>query len=388
MKSWNPFKSLRNLSMMALLFLGLLIFGSWAAFFEINQSVRAQGQVIASARTQIIQAVDGGVLSALSVTEGQAVQAGQLLAVLEKNRAQAGFEESYSKAASLSFALMRAQAESHLKAMPGPGAEPKLYPNFYQAQLRLYKQHRRTLDEDLASLGEALAMAREELRMNDALFKSGDVSQLDILRSRRQVNEFENRVSNARNKYQQDASAEAAKIEEELASVNSRLKERQSILDHTDLIAPVGGIVKLLRVTTIGGVLRPGDELMQIVPDDEALIVEAKVIPSDIGQLSPGLPVSIKMDAFDYSIYGALNGTLTYISPDTISEQGPNGQSQTYYRVHIKLAPLKGQHAKAGAILIKPGMTASLDIQTGTRSILKYLAKPLFKAFSGAMTER
>jgi len=127
---------------------------------------------------------------------------------------------------------------------------------------------------------------------------------------------------------------------------------------------------------------------MQIVPDDEALIVEAKVIPSDIGQLSPGLPVSIKMDAFDYSIYGALNGTLTYISPDTISEQGPNGQSQTYYRVHIKLAPLQGQHAKAGAILIKPGMTASLDIQTGTRSILKYLAKPLFKAFSGAMTER
>lgn len=378
---------LRRLSMMTLLFVGLLGFGFWAAFFEIDQSVRTQGQIIASGRTQIIQAADGGVLSKLSVIEGQQVKAGQLLAVLEKSRAEAGFEESRAKAASLRIALMRAQAEARLATPAFSTGQGNADQNFIQVQQRLYQQHKRTLDEDLVSLKASLSMAREELRMNEALLKAGDVSRLDILRARRQVNEFESRVANVRNKYQQDASAEAAKLEEELASVNSRLEERQSVLDHTDLTAPVAGIIKFLRITTIGGVLRAGDELMQIAPTDDALIIEAKVAPADVGLLKTGLPVSVKIDAFDYAIYGTLNGELTYISPDTLTEPGPNGQTQTYYRVHVALAQQQTHNAKARDIVIKPGMPATLDIRTGTRSILKYLAKPVYKAFSGALTE-
>lgn len=387
MKSFNFVSHLRGLSMMTLLFVGLLGFGFWAAFFEIDQSVRTQGQVIASGRTQIIQAADGGVLSKLSVIEGQQVKAGQLLAVLEKSRAEAGFEESRAKAASLRIALMRAQAEARLATPAFSTGQGNADQNFIQVQQRLYQQRKRTLDEDLVSLQAGLSMAREELRMNDALLKAGDVSQLDILRARRQVNELEGRVANVRNKYQQDASAEAAKLEEELASVNSRLEERQSVLDHTDLTAPVAGIVKFLRITTIGGVLRAGDELMQIAPTDDALIIEAKVAPADVGLLKTGLPVSVKIDAFDYAIYGTLNGELTYISPDTLSESGPNGQTQTYYRVHVALAQQQTHNPKARDIVIKPGMPATLDIRTGTRSILKYLAKPVYKAFGGALTE-
>ena len=377
----------RRVSTMFLLCIGLAIFIAWAVFFDIDQTVRTQGQVIASARTQVIQTVDGGVLAKLNVVEGQVVKAGEVLAVLEKTRAVAGFEESRDRAAALRIALVRANAESRQRA-PAFSAELRGYPNFIRAQERLYLLRKRTLDQDLASLSQAVLIAREEVRMHEALLKDGNVSQLEMLRTRRQLIELEGRVTSLSNKYRQDASAEATKLEEDLAAVTSRLDERQSVLDHTTLTSPADGIVKFLRVTTIGGVLRTGDELMQISPSDEQLIIEGKVTPMDIGQLHPGQPVSVKLDAFDYSVYGALDGVLTYVSPDTLSETGPNGQSQTFFRVHVKLNPLQNQNPKANSIIVKPGMTASLDIRTGTRSVMKYIAKPVFKTFSGALSER
>jgi adhesin transport system membrane fusion protein len=383
----RPF-AVRHLSMTSLLFIGLIIFVLWTALFEIDQSVRAQGLVIASARTQIIQSADGGIVSALNVAEGEQVKAGQVLAVLEKGRAEAGFEESRARVAALRVARIRAVAEVRM-ATPDFSAERSSYPKFIQAQQSLFLQRKRTLEEDSAALGSALDMAREELRMNEALFKDGDVSRLEIFRARRQANELEARVASVRNKYRQEASAEIAKIEEELASAGSKQSERQNILDHTDLIAPVAGVVKLLRITTIGGVLRPGDELMQIAPTDDALIVEAKVDPRDVGGLHTGLPVSVKIDAFDYSVYGTLSGTLTYISPDTLSEPGATSQpAQSFYRVHVVLKKPPGLGDPTREIIIKPGMTAGIDIRTGTRSILKYIAKPVFKAFGGALNER
>lgn len=387
MKSAVFFAPQGRISMMTLLFLGLLSFGVWAAFFEIDQGVRTQGQMISSGRTQIIQAADGGVLFKLAVIEGQQVKAGQLLAVLEKSRAEAGFEESRAKAAALRIALVRAQAETRLETPNFRARNGDADENFIRAQQRLFQQRRHSLDQEVAALSEGLSMARAELRMNLKLFDDGDVSQLDIFRARRQVNEIENRVAGARNKYRQDSSAEVAKLEEEISSVNSRLEERQSVLDHTDLTAPVDGIVKLLRVSTIGGVLRAGDELMQIAPTDDALIIEAKVAPVDVGLLRTGLPASVKIDAFDYSVYGSLNGKLTYISPDTLSEPGPNGQPQTFYRVHVALAKVQAQNPKARSILVMPGMPVTVDIRVGSRSILKYLAKPIYKAFGGALAE-
>lgn len=148
------------------------------------------------------------------------------------------------------------------------------------------------------------------------------------------------------------------------------------------------GVVKYLKVTTIGGVLRGGDELMQIVPSDDDPIIEAKVNPSDIGQLAVGLPVSVKIDAFDYSVYGMLHGELVYISPDTLTEQTQSGQSQSYYRVKVHLPRVQPHNIKARDIVVKPGMTTSIDIRTGSRTVLGYIAKPIFKAFGGALLER
>jgi adhesin transport system membrane fusion protein len=203
------------------------------------------------------------------------------------------------------------------------------------------------------------------------------------------VTEIQGRIHSLRNKYLQDARAEAARIADELSTNYYKLEERQSVLDHTTITAPVAGIVKYQRITTIGGVLRQGDELMQISPTDTEPVLEVNINPADIGLLKTGLPATIRLDAFDYSIYGVLHGTLRYISSDTLSEQGPNGQANTFYRAQVSFHSDEAKsHSKLNLDMLKPGMTATVDLKTGGRSVLKYLIKPVYKAFSGALTEK
>ena len=377
-------------SMTALLFAALSAFLAWAAFFEIEQTVRAQGQIIPSARTQVIQSADGGVLEKLLVEEGQGVTAGQQLAVLERERSTAGLDESRARQAALTAALIRAQAEA-AQQVPEFGVKLQAYPEFVAVQRALYDQRRLGLQEELATVSGALEMAKVEVRMNEALFKTGDISQLEVMRAKRQVGELEGKINTTRNKYLQDARAESTKLAEDLASNRYKLDERQSILGKTVLTAPIAGVVKYLKLTTIGGVLRAGDELMQISPTEGEMVFEVKINPVDIGQLSVGLPVSIKLDTFDYSVYGSLEGKLTYLSSDTLVEQSPNGQASAYYRAQVRLDAVRAKlqpNPKLVDVALKPGMTATVDIRTGNRSVLQYLAKPVYKAFAGAMNER
>jgi adhesin transport system membrane fusion protein len=386
MSGASPRPPARPFSMTALMLVGLVVFLLWASFFEIDQTIRAQGLVAASARTQVIQSADGGVLSKILVREGQSVAADEPLAVLERDRSNAAYEESRAKDAALSAALVRTQAEANGHA-PTFGKKFKEYPEFVAAQQALYAQRKRSLQEELAALQTGLDLAQEELRMNESLFKTGDISRLEVMRARRQVSELQGKINSIKNKYLQDARQEATKLAEDLSSSRYKLEERQNILGHTVMTAPVAGVVKYLRVTTIGGVLRAGDELMQISPTHGEVIIEIKVNPIDIGQLKTGLPALIKLDAFDYSVYGNLHGTVSYISSDTLTEQVSNGPATAYYRAHVRLDADKA-NPKFADVPLKPGMTATVDIKTDTRSILKYLAKPVFKAFGGAMNER
>jgi len=372
----------------------LAVFIAWAGYFEIDQTVHTTGQVILSARTQLVQTADGGVLKELTVQEGDTVTSGQLLAVLEKERVQANLEETRARTMSLKAALIRAKAEVQFQT-PQFGSEFRRYPEFVSAQQGLYAQRKRSLDEELRTMQDGLAMAMQEKRMNDNLFKSGDVSELDVLRAKRQVTEIEGRIAATKNKYLQDTRTEMTRIEDELSSQNQKLNGAESLLSHTDIMAPMDGVVKTLKIHTLGGVLRPGDELMQIAPVGDALLLEAKVPPSDIGQLVKGQVVLITLDAYDYSIYGNLKGELIDISPDTLSDnnaQGslvnaPNGQPSVYYKVNIRIA--KDQdNPKVNAIEIKPGMTASIDIRTGTRNLLTYLLKPVIKTLGTSLNER
>jgi len=370
------------------------VFIAWAAYFEIDQTVHTTGQVILSARTQLVQAADGGVLKELKVKEGDTVKSGQLLAVLEKERVQANLDETRSKIMSLKAALLRAKAEVALSA-PQFGSEFKNYPEFVSSQMGLFTQRKLSLDEELRSLQDALNMALQEKRMNDNLFKNGDVSELDVLRAKRQVTEIEGRMTASKNKYLQETRTELTRVEDELSVQLQKLNGAENLLHHTTLKAPMDGVVKTLKIHTLGGVLRPGDELMHIAPVGDNLLVEARVLPVDMGQLVVGQTVQISLDAYDYSLYGNLTGELIDISPDTLSDtnaQGssvitPSGQPSVYYKVNIRLA--KEQiNPKAQLIEIKPGMTASIDIRTGTRNLLNYLMKPVIKTLGNSLNER
>ena len=396
-------KFVSQLTVTRLMLLGLLIFLMWTSLSDMDQTVRSHGQIIAIARNQIIQAADGGVLKQLLVSEGQQVRAGQTLAKLETTRSEASYLEIKAKLSALQAALVRAKAESSGVALIFD-LDSESNNVFTSGQQQAYSQKRQGLEDELQVLIAGLQLSEKELQMSQALLKTGDVSQLEFMRAQRQVHETQGRIGSVKQKYLQEAKQDVVRIQEEISAHQFKLNERKSLLDHSTLSSPVDGIVKVLRINTVGGVLRAGDELMHISPTSGGYIFEAKINPSDIGELRLGLPVSLKFDAFDYSVYGMLQGTLSYISSDTLTDSGPNGAVQTYYRVQVQInsnsfeAPSShdsrwffqaSRNVNSLSLTeLKPGMTATLDIQTRSRSLLQYLTKPVQKAFSGALHER
>ena len=375
-------------SMTVILFVGLIVFIAWAAYFQIDQSVRATGQIIATARNQIVQVADGGVLAEMLVTEGQQVKVGERLAVLEKVRAEANFEETRSRAAALEIALIRAQAESRRQTPVFPERLQE-YADFIRAQKSLYKQKSDALAEVLIIRRQNLRIAEQQLSINESLYTSADVSLIEVMGAEARVADENGKLQDVLNEYLTQALEESASLETDLALVQQEFAQRENVLSHTNILAPVAGIVKYLRINTQGGVMRPGDELVQISPTESELIVEVQVSPVDIGQLSLGLPVTVKLDAFDSSIYGSVEGELIYLSSDTLNEQGPGGQTLTYYRGHVRLLPdFAETNPKFVGIALRSGMTAGVDIRTGKRTILQFLGKPILRAFSGALTQR
>ena len=375
-------------SMTVILFVGLIVFIAWAAYFQIDQSVRATGQIIATARNQIVQVADGGVLAEMLVTEGQQVKVGERLAVLEKVRAEANFEETRSRAAALEIALIRAQAESRRQTPVFPERLQE-YADFIRAQKSLYKQKSDALAEALIIRRQNLRIAEQQLSINESLYTSADVSLIEVMGAEARVADENGKLQDVLNEYLTQALEESASLETDLALVQQEFAQRENVLSHTNILAPVAGIVKYLRINTQGGVMRPGDELVQISPTESELIVEVQVSPVDIGQLSLGLPVTVKLDAFDSSIYGSVEGELIYLSSDTLNEQGPSGQTLTYYRGHVRLLPdFAETNPKFAGIALRSGMTAGVDIRTGKRTILQFLGKPILRAFSGALTQR
>ena len=381
--------SLRNVRIMLRASIAFLIFFFlWATFFKIDQIVHAQGQVIASSRTQLVQAADGGVLVDMKVQEGDEVQAGEIIAVLEKERAQAAFSESKGKVIALRMTVARLQAEITDKTLVYDETIKDRYPSLYETQLNLYKQRTHAIADQLAVLKDNVQLAQQELAMNEPLEKMGDISKADVMKLKRQVNEARNLYATARNKYLQEASSELNKAQEDLNAQEQVLSDREQLLEHTDIVAPATGIIKSIRVTTLGGVVRQGDEILQILPTESDLVVEAKIKPADMANIKVGLPAKVKLDAYDYAIFGTMSGVVTYVSADTLQEDTKAGPI-TYYRVKVAIHEKDFKNSERVLdIEVRPGMTATVDIQTGKRSILSYLLKPLTKTFTEAFGER
>jgi adhesin transport system membrane fusion protein len=223
--------------------------------------------------------------------------------------------------------------------------------------------------------------------MNAPLERSGDISRVDMIRLKKSASEAKSNLYSFRNKYFQDATSELNKATEDLNAQEQILADRKQVLEHTDIIAPATGIVKSIKTTTLGGVIRQGDEILQILPTESDLVVEAKVKPSDMAFIKPGLPAKVKLDDFDYSIYGSMNGVVSYVSADALSEETKNG-SMTFYKVKVNIKEQDLKNSRSSAIDIRPGMTVTVDIKTGDRSILSYLLKPIIKTVSGSLGER
>ena len=361
---------------------------AWAAFSQIDQVARASGSVIASRRVQVIQAVDGGVLQQLDVAEGDRVKAGQVLARFDPVRPRSEFEAAESKRAALLATAARLQAELGQREITWP-EEVRRHPEFMQVQGELFRGRRANLQADLASLGALAKAAREELRITEQLLRDGDASQLELLRAQRQVAETQSKLDSRRNQFMQDASTELAKVRDDLEQSEQTATQRRRQLQNIVVTAPMDGIVKNVRFTTLGAVLKPGDELMTVVPVDDRMIVELKVAPRDIAQVRSGLEALVKFDAYDYTVFGAVEGRVTLVGADSQRDESAraDGAQSTYYRVQVAIdAPARTRTGRTVDVI--PGMTATVDVRTGQRSVLDFLLKPVTKTLDDAFGER
>lgn len=358
----------------------------WSAFAKIDQVTRAPAQLIMAARTQLIQSADGGVITSLHVKEGDSVKTGQLLVTLQKDRAEAAVSDTSSKIAALKITLTRLQAEASRKPLKFK-SDLLPYKDYIRNQTDLYNNRQTALNEDIESLRSMLKLATSELNINKKLEQTGDVSQTEILRLERSIADLRAQISNRKNKYLQDVQAEMTKAQEDLSTQLEQLKDRTQILEHTELTAPMDGVVNNIKINTLGGVVRGGETVMELLPAGDFMIVEAKINTADIAFITVGQQASVKIDAYDSSIFGAMQGIVKYISPDVLTEETRTGPL-LYYRVRIEITGTEFKGARAHDIQLRPGMTATVDIKAMERTVLSYLTKPLLKAFSQGLSER
>lgn len=378
----------RYRGLLVALLLGVAMFVAWASMFQIDEVARAQGEVITGSRVQVIQSVDGGVLSELLVREGDRVEPGQVLARLDQTRFASSVGEIQARLFALRAKVARLRAEVVGRdALDFPEGLVEQAPDITQVERALFEQRRTGLSEALRTLQVAVDLARRELALTRELYDNGDASGSELLRAERGLNEAEANLINRRNRFLEEARLELASAEDEIAQNEQQLIRRLEEQENTIFKAMVPGIVKNIRVTTLGGVLAPGEELMQIVPVDDDLLIESKVSPADIARVEPGLEANIRFDPFDYTVYGAAPGRVTYVSADTLKEETEQG-TRVYYRVHVAPAGAPVRTTTGRTLDIVPGMTAQVDIRTGRRSLMDVLLKPLRRTLSESFGER
>lgn len=354
----------------------------WAHFAEVEEITEGEGKVIPISGEQIIQSLEGGILAELNVKEGQVVEKGQLLLKIDPTRATASYQESYNKMIALMGSVTRLRAEVYDKQLKFP-PEVEAYPDIVRNERESFNSRRRALDQSVAGLERSLALIEKEIEMTAPLVEKGLISDLELIKSKRQANDTRGQITERKNKFIAEANQELVRAESEFSQARENVVGREDTMRRTMVKAPVKGTVKNIKVTTIGGVIPPATDIMEIVPFEDQLLIEAKILPKDVAFLRPGLDSMVKVTAYDYSIYGGLTGTLEHISPDTLREERPNaaraGISDVYYKVIVRTnsATLK-RGDKEFAII--PGMTTTVQIKTGKKTILEYLLKPVFKA--------
>ncbi|EOC1301984.1 HlyD family efflux transporter periplasmic adaptor subunit [Cronobacter dublinensis] len=362
----------------------LVLFFVWAWFATLDEVTVGIGKITPSSRAQVIESLDGGIVNALLVHEGDVVERGQMLARLDPTRFQSNYGEAAARARALRASSERLRSE--LTGEPLKFSEESLRePALVARERQLYESRRRNLDETLENLQKTYNLVMAELRMTQPLVAKGAASEVEVIRLQRQAAELKGKMDDARNQFAVRAREEQVKNNADLDAQLQVMAGKADQLDRATLFSPVRGVVKDIQVTTVGGVLQPGGKLMEIVPLEDQLLVETRINPRDIAYIRPGLPATVKITAYDSSIYGDLKGEVEMVSPDTLQDEVK--RDQFYYRVYVRTrsAELKNRNGKRFPIL--PGMVANVEIKTGQKTVLDYLIKPLNKV-KEALRER
>ncbi|NCH34988.1 HlyD family efflux transporter periplasmic adaptor subunit [Cronobacter sakazakii] len=362
----------------------LVLFFVWAWFATLDEVTVGTGKITPSSRAQVIESLDGGIVNALMVHEGDVVERGQMLARLDPTRFQSNYGEAAARARALRASSERLRSE--LTGEPLQFSEESMRePALVARERQLYESRRHNLNETLENLQKTYNLVMAELRMTQPLVAKGAASEVEVIRLQRQAAELKGKMDDARNQFAVRAREEQVKNNADLDAQLQVMAGKADQLDRATLFSPVRGVVKDIQVTTVGGVLQPGGKLMEIVPLEDQLLVETRINPRDIAYIRPGLPATVKITAYDSSIYGDLKGEVEMVSPDTLQDEVK--RDQFYYRVYVrtKSAELKNRNGKRFPIL--PGMVANVEIKTGQKTVLDYLIKPLNKV-KEALRER
>ncbi|MXP59058.1 HlyD family type I secretion periplasmic adaptor subunit [Pantoea sp. Taur] len=362
----------------------ILISLVWAWFGVLDEVSTGTGKVIPSSRDQVLQSLEGGILTELYVHEGDRVKAGQVVARLDATRSQSSVGESAARYRAALAAASRLRAEVNDDPLTFPN-ELKAYPDLIASETRLYKTKRAQLTDSTRQFNESLALANKELAITQKLAKTGAASSVEVLRLQRDKSDLELKLTDMRSQYYVQAREELAKASAEADSLAEVIKGREDTVTRLTIRAPMNGIVKNIKVSTVGGVIPPNGELMNIVPLNDRLLIEARLSPRDIAFIHPGQRAVVKISAYDYAIYGGMNGVVESISPDTIQDEVK--PEIYYYRVFIRTDNDYVQNKAGKRYSISPGMVSTVDIKTGEKTIMDYLVKPFNKA-KEAMRER
>ncbi len=398
----------------------------WASLASIDEVTRGEGRAIPSSRLQKVQNLEGGIVAEVFVHEGEVVKAGTPLLRLDDTQFRSNAGETQADRLALQARIQRLTAQLNDASTLTPAPEiVQQAPDIANGEMELFASVNKRIQSELAGLNEQLVQKKQELldfqgkasqyrrslglqqqevSMSEPLVAKGAISKVEVLRLRRGVvetqgqldsvtlaipraeaaiKEIESKVSETRGRYRSEALGQLNEARTDLSKIEASGKAITDRVNRTLVTSPVRGVVQQLLVNTIGGVIQPGNDLVEIVPLDDKLLVEAKIRPQDIAFLRPGQEATVKFTAYDYTIYGGLKGTLEQISPDTVTDK--DGKSFYIIRLRTDKNHL-GTDEKP--LLIIPGMVASVDIITGKKTVMAYLLKPILRAKAEAFRER
>ncbi|MCX2864965.1 HlyD family type I secretion periplasmic adaptor subunit [Paucibacter sp. PLA-PC-4] len=367
-----------------LLLAAVLVAIVWSALAEVEQVSRNDGRIVPDAREQVIASAEVGILRELLVREGDRVSRGQVLVRLDPTRVEAQQNEGQVKRLALQATIARLAAEAAGRPLQFP-AELRDHKALMEAETESFEARQRLLEEAVASIGRSAALLGREMRIAQSMAAKGLMSDVEVMRLSRQVNELQLQRSERVSRFRQEASAELVKLRNELAQQQEQMVVRQDALTRTVLSSPVDGLVKNIRANTLGGVITTGAPIMEIVPLTERILVETRIKPAEIGYLRVGQKATIKVAGFDYNVFGGLQGKVEYISPDALGDADKGGDGR-YYRALVRTERSTLRY-KGEAVEVIPGMNASVEIKTGERSVLSFLLRPMLKT-QEAMRER